>query len=174
MTISSDNVDPDQLEQPRRWDLRFIQRFMVVFGLLSSVFDYATFGVLFWMGRQMAESSQAFQSLFHTGWYVESVISASLVVYIYRTRLGLLKSHPSRTMLMATGLVILLTIALPYTPLAGLFEFSTLPPIFLLAVLVIVALYLGSAVITRNLFYRRMGIPGQRRTRRPRAAAILR
>lgn len=174
MTISSDNVDPDQLQQPRRWDIKFIQRFMVVFGLLSSVFDYATFGVLFWMGRQMAENSQAFQFLFHTGWYVESVISASLVVYVYRTRLNLLKSHPSRTMLMATALVILLTVVLPYTPLAGLFEFSALPPVFLLAVLVIVALYLGSAVIARNLFYRHMGIPGQHRTRRTHAVATVR
>ncbi len=170
MTISSDNVDPDQLKQPRRWDITFIRRFMVTFGVLSSVFDYLTFGVLFLLGRSLAENSAAFERLFHTGWFVESVVSATLVVFVIRTRLPLLKSRPSRIMLAITSLVILFTVALPYTPLAVPFEFTPLSPVFLLAVALIVALYLTSAIIANRVFYHTQGIPGQRRHRHPRRA----
>jgi P-type Mg2+ transporter len=165
MTISGDNVDPEQLQQPRRWDIAFIRRFMFTFGVLSSVFDYLTFGVLFLLGRSLAENSAAFERLFHTGWFVESVVSATLVVYVIRTRLPLLKSRPSRTMMIITALVIVFTVALPYTPLAKPFEFTPLSPVFLLSVVLIVALYVSSAIAARTFFYHRHGIPGQKRHR---------
>ncbi|MDZ4159854.1 MAG: magnesium-translocating P-type ATPase, partial [Anaerolineaceae bacterium] len=86
MTIANDNVDSGLIERPQRWNLGFIRRFMFVFGPLSSVFDFATFGMLLWLFR-------AEQSLFHSGWFVESVLSASLVVFAVRTRLPFNRSR---------------------------------------------------------------------------------
>ena len=88
MTIASDNVDPEMVAVPRRWDIRFIRRFMLVFGLLSSVFDYATFGVLLLV-------LHASPAEFRTGWFIESVASASLVVLVIRTRRPLFRSAPA-------------------------------------------------------------------------------
>ena len=74
MTIASDNVDDELVQAPRRWDIGFIRRFMIVFGLISSVFDYLTFGVLFWLNATVAQ--------FRTGWFIESIVSASLIVLV--------------------------------------------------------------------------------------------
>jgi len=147
MAIASDNVDPVFVQQPHRWDIGFIRRFMLIFGSLSSVFDYLTFGLLLLL--------RADPALFRTGWFIESVLSASLVVFALRTRLPFLRSYPSRTMLLVTGLVWLVTLAIPYSPLAGLLGFQALPPLYLLAVFAIVAAYFASAELTKRWFYRR-------------------
>ena len=109
-------------------------------------FDYLTFGVLLCLFH-------ANQELFQTGWFVESVLSAALVVFVVRTRLPFIKSLPSRTMMLVTGAVGLVTLLIPYSPLAGVLGFSPLPLRFLLAVFGIVALYLGSAELVKRLFY---------------------
>jgi Mg2+-importing ATPase len=124
---------------------------MLVFGPLSSVFDYLTFGLLFW-------GLNASQALFHTGWFVESVLSASLVVFALRTRLPLHRSRPGRALLAVTGLMVLVTVLLPYTPLAGLLGFTTLPPLYLLAIVAIVVAYVASAELVKRWFYRHFGI----------------
>jgi P-type Mg2+ transporter len=147
MTIASDNVDPVMVQQPQRWDIGFIRRFMLVFGLLSSVFDYLTFGLLYWLlglGPQF----------FHTGWFVESVWSATLVVFAIRTRLPITRSRPSRLMLLMTGLVGLVGLVLPYTPLARVMGFVPLPPWVLLAIAAIVIAYVLIAEIAKRWFYR--------------------
>jgi Mg2+-importing ATPase len=151
MTIANDNVDDVFVRQPHRWDIGFIRRFMLVFGPLSSVFDYLTFGLLFW-------GLNASQALFHTGWFVESVLSASLVVFALRTRLPLHRSRPGRALLAVTGLMVLVTVLLPYTPLAGLLGFTTLPPLYLLAIVAIVVAYVASAELVKRWFYRHFGI----------------
>ena len=125
MTIASDNVDDVFVERPHRMNINFIRRFMLVFGPLSSFFDFATFGVLLWL---MKASEQAF----HTGWFIESVLSAGIVVFAVRTRLPFLRSKPSRAMLGMTLLVVAITLCLPYTPLAGLLGFTPLPLTYLL------------------------------------------
>ena len=112
MTIASDNVDPEMVAVPRRWDIRFIRRFMLVFGLLSSVFDYATFGVLMLVFH--ADSGK-----FRTGWFTESVVSAALVVLVIRTRRPMFRSVPSWKLLTATLLVAAAVIVIPFTPLRG-------------------------------------------------------
>jgi Mg2+-importing ATPase len=147
MTIAGDNVDNVWVEQPHRWDIGFIRRFMLVFGPLSSVFDFVTFGILFFL-------LHADQALFQTAWFVESVVSAGLVVLILRSRLPLLRSRPSRAMLLATLLVIAVTCALPYTPLARLLGFGPLPLLYLVAIALVILLYAISADVARHFFYR--------------------
>jgi Mg2+-importing ATPase len=150
MMIAGDNVDDVMIEKPRRWDIGFIRRFMMVFGPLSSLFDFATFAVLLW-------GVKAGAMVFHTSWFIESVLSAGLVVFAIRTRLPFHHSRPSRAMLGMTALVIAITVALPYTPLAGLLGFTPLPISYLLAIVVIIALYFISAEITKRWFYRKYG-----------------
>jgi len=148
MTIATDSVDREMLGQPRRWNIKFIRNFMLVFGLLSSVFDYMTFGVLLLvLHASVAE--------FRTGWFVESVVSASMIVLVVRTRGSFLKSKPGRALLTATGLVALVTIILPYTPLGTLFGFAPIPIPYLLTLLLIVVLYIISAEMAKNFFYKR-------------------
>jgi Mg2+-importing ATPase len=147
MTIASDNVDDVLVQQPRRWDIRFIRRFMLIFGPLSSFFDFATFGVLLWLMK-------ANETAFHTGWFIESVLSAGLVVFAVRTRLPFMRSKPSRGMLGMTLLVAAIALALPYTPLSGLLDFKPLPLTYLLLIFGIVALYFVSAEMTKRWFYR--------------------
>jgi P-type Mg2+ transporter len=147
MTIANDNVDQEMIDRPRRWDINFIRRFMLVFGTLSSFFDFATFAVLLWLLK-------ANEQTFHTGWFVESVLSAGIVVFAVRTRLPLLHSQPSRAMLAMTALAASITLVLPYTPLAGLLGFTPLPPVFLLFIFVIVTLYILSAELAKHWFYK--------------------
>jgi Mg2+-importing ATPase len=149
MTIATDTVDPELVNRPQRWDIGFIRRFMVTFGLLSSVFDYMTFGVLLWV-------LHATTNQFRTGWFLESVVSASLIVLVIRTRHLFFRSRASIYLICATGFVILLTLFLPYSPLANLFEFTHLPPLFMAALAVILLLYVAGAELAKKWFYSRL------------------
>jgi len=147
MTIAGDNVDQVSLEGPLRWNIALIRRFMLVFGPLSSFFDYATVGVLLGL-------LGATPGLFRTGWFVESLLSAGLVVFVLRTRLPFFRSRPSRTMLGVTALVMMITVLIPYSPIAGVLNFQALPPLYLLAMVPIVGCYFGSAELAKRWFYR--------------------
>lgn len=149
MTIATDSVDKESITQPKRWDIKFIQKFMVVFGLISSVFDYLTFFVLMWLFKAGEQS-------FQTGWFTESVISASLIVLVVRTRKPFLKSLPGKLLAGTTLLVVLAVLALPYTPVAGLFGFSAMPLNFYLANLGIVTAYIFSAEMAKKWFYKKV------------------
>jgi Mg2+-importing ATPase len=146
MTIATDTVDAEMVEQPRRWDTRFIRNFMMTFGLISSVFDYATFGVLRLLGSTAQE--------FRTGWFLESVVSASLIVLVVRTRKPFFMSRPSRRLAVATCLVVGATITLPSTPLGAVFGFTPLGLWYLGALGAVVALYIVTAELTKRVFYR--------------------
>jgi Mg2+-importing ATPase len=146
MTIATDNVDREAVEKPRRWDIKFIRKFMVTFGLLSSVFDYLTFGVLLFV-------LHATTNQFRTGWFMESVISAAAVVLVVRTRKPFFKSRPGKYLLIATLLIIAATFVLPLTPLGEVFGFQPLPLWFLLVIVAIVLLYIVGAEITKRVFY---------------------
>jgi Mg2+-importing ATPase len=163
MAIASDLVDPEQTVVPRRWDIRFIRDFMLTFGLVSSVFDYATFGVLLFVLRAGAAE-------FRTGWFVESVLSASMVVLVIRTRRPFLRSRPGRWLTIATVSVWAATLALPYTPLGALFKFVPLPWPFLAWLAAILIVYMSAAELAKALFYRAHPDAPKRR-RRPRAVA---
>jgi P-type Mg2+ transporter len=146
MTIAGDTVDAEMVERPRRWDTRFIRNFMMTFGLISSVFDYATFGVLHVLGATAEQ--------FRTGWFVESVVSASLIVLVVRTRKPFFLSRPSRSLAMATGLVVAATLALPFTPLAAVFGFVAVGLRYLGPLAAVVALYIVTAELVKRRFYR--------------------
>ena len=150
MTIAGDNVDHEFVEKPRRLDIKFIRQFMLVFGSLSSFFDLATFAVLLWVFK-------AGEQMFHTGWFLESVLSAMVVVFALRTRLPFTRSHPSRMMIIVTILIAVVTLWLPYSPLAGLLGFTPLPALYLVSIFGIVLLYFFSAEFAKRIFYRKFG-----------------
>jgi Mg2+-importing ATPase len=147
MTIATDSVDPDMVDRPRRWDIRYIRRFMLIFGLVSSVFDYLTFAVLHFVLHATPEQ-------FRTGWFLESVVSASLVVLVIRTRQPFFKSQPSRYLLGATLLVVVATVILPYSPFSALMGFTPLPALYLGVMAAIVGLYIVAAEMAKRVFYR--------------------
>ena len=147
MTIATDCVDPELVDRPRRWNLAFIRRFMLAFGLVSSVFDFLTFGVLLLLLHAGPE-------LFRSGWFLESVVSASLVVLVIRTRRPFLESIPGRALIAATLAVAAITFLVPLTPLGTLFGFGRLPALFYPAILGIVLLYIAAAEGAKRLFYR--------------------
>ena len=147
MTIATDNVDDEMVKMPRRWDLRFIRNFMMTFGLVSSVFDYLTFGALLLVANATTEQ-------FRTGWFVESVVSASLTVLVIRTRRPLFRSRPGRQLLATTLLVVAGAVALPYSPVAASLGFQPLPASLLAMIAIIVALYAATAELAKHAFYR--------------------
>jgi Mg2+-importing ATPase len=145
MTIANDNVDAELVEQPRRWDLAFIRNFMLAFGALSSVFDYLTFGLLL--------ALQATPEQFRTGWFLESVISASLVVLVIRSRRPFFKCRPGTYLLIATLLIVGVTLAFPWTPLGKTFGFQPLPVSILIVLGGIIGLYILTTEVTKKIFY---------------------
>ncbi len=149
MAIATDSVDAINIQSPQKWDLGFIRRFMIIFGLLSSIFDYLTFGVLLFI-------MHANEKTFQTGWFVESVISAILIVLVVRTRLSFLKSLPGKYLSIATILVFVFVLFLPVTPLAVWFGFVKLPLTYYGLMVLIVLAYLFSAEFAKRLFYRKI------------------
>jgi Mg2+-importing ATPase len=149
MTIATDSVDKELIDYPRRWDIKTIRKFMITFGIVSSVFDYLTFGVLLFI-------LHASQVQFRTGWFLESVISASLIVLVIRSRRPSFKSRPGKYLLIATLSIVVATLILPFTPLADIFGFSPLPIPFLLLIGIIVLFYIIIAEIVKTVFYKKV------------------
>jgi Mg2+-importing ATPase len=146
MAIATDTVDNEMVDYPRRWDIKAIRKFMMIFGLLSSVFDYLTFGALLFI-------LHAAPDRFRTGWFLESVVSASLIVLVIRSRKPFFKSRPSPYLLTATLLVMVVTLMLPFTPLGEIFGFSQLPIAFPLLIGIIVIMYMITAEMAKTVFY---------------------
>lgn len=148
MNIAGDSVDPDLIAQPRRWDIAFIRDFMLTFGLISSVFDYVTFGVLLWVLK-------ANEIQFHTGWFLESILTELLIVFIVRTRQPFYKSRPGRLLLIVSVVAAILTLALPYSPLSSLLGLTPLPFSILLTLLGITLGYLLLSETAKHFFYKK-------------------
>jgi P-type Mg2+ transporter len=150
--IPLDTVDEEFLTRPRHWDMAFIRKFMLAIGPISSVFDFLTFFV-------MLRLFHASEILFHTGWFIESLATQVLVIFIIRTRFSPLKSHP-HPWLAATSLIVVGVAALlPFTPLSTLLGF-TRPPLGLFVVLaIIVGAYLGCVEYVKRWFYHRLAAP---------------
>jgi P-type Mg2+ transporter len=147
MTIATDSVDEEMVDHPRRWDIGFIRNFMLVFGFLSSVFDYLTFGALFFI-------LNATPGQFRTGWFMESVISASMIVLVIRTKKPFFRSKPGKYLFWATLLIAVFALLFPFMPIGRVFGFSQLPISFLLLMGLIVASYIIMAEMVKGIFYR--------------------
>jgi Mg2+-importing ATPase len=151
MTIATDSVDKEMIDYPRRWNIKAIRKFMITFGIVSSVFDYLTFGLLLLV-------LHATEIQFRTGWFLESVISASLIVLVIRSRKPAYKSKPGKYLLIATLSIVIITLILPYTPFASIFGFSALPLPFLLFIGLIIIMYIFTAELVKKVFYKRVQI----------------
>ena len=146
MAIASDNVDREWIERPRRWSIRNLRSFMVVFGPISSVFDFLTFGVLLWVW-------QAGPELFRTGWFVESLMTELLITLVVRTYRPFYRSKPGRMLWLATLIMTLVTLAVPYLSGMTIFDFEPLPPALLASLLAITALYVAASELAKRLIY---------------------
>jgi len=149
MTIATDSVDEEMIDYPRRWDIKAIRKFMITFGLVSSVFDYITFGLLLLV-------LHANEGQFRTGWFLESVISASMIVLVIRSRKPFFRSKPGKYLQIATFSIAFITLILPFTPLGNVFGFSPLTLTTYLLLLAIVIVYIVSAEITKRIFYKKV------------------
>ncbi len=147
--IAGDAVDPELVAKPRRWDMRFIARFMGEFGLLSSVFDLATFGTLLWVFHATPES-------FRTGWFVESLLTELLAALVVRTRRPFFSSRPGRFLSISTLVLVPIAFAIPFAPLSGLLGFVPMSLGVSVAIAVIALGYVLSAEVLKRWFYRSM------------------
>jgi Mg2+-importing ATPase len=146
--IPSDRVDGTYMRKPKRWDIAFIRRYMLLTGPLSSVFDFATFAVMLWV-------FEAGPVLFRTGWFVESLATQTLVIFVIRTTGPPWRSRPSRGLAWGVSACAAAGALLPFTPLAPWLGFTPLPPLFFGFLLVMVVAYLGLMEVVKRWFYRR-------------------
>jgi len=175
--IPSDRVDPEFSTTPRKWNIGNIRRFMTFIGPMSSIFDYATFLLMLfffgcvnlgaaapaWLAAQFAGAAAPDQTyaaaLFHTGWFVESILTQTLIVHIIRTRkIPFIQSRASPVMLFFTLLVMALGAALPYLPFAGYFGFVPLPAIYWAWIGGFLAMYCVLTHLVKTWFFRRYGV----------------
>jgi len=156
ITIPTDNVDVSYIDKPRRWDIKLIRDFMLYIGPISSIYDFLTFYALL-------KIFNASEALFHTGWFVESLATQTLVLFVIRTAGNPFRSRPSLPLAMTTVLIVLVGILLPFSPLANVFGLTPLPAMFFL--------FLGGTVMTYlllvELVKRRLMGRRQHRHRRP-------
>jgi Mg2+-importing ATPase len=150
VSIPSDNVDAAMVRKPKRWQIGFIRQFMMIIGPISSIYDFLTFVVLL---RVFHASTN--ESLFHSGWFVESLATQTLVVFVIRTAANPLKSRPSRQLLISVLAVVAVATLLPYTPLGRLLRFTPLPLSLLAAIAILAVTYLFLVQAVKSWFYRR-------------------
>ena len=155
--IPMDEVDDELLAQPRHWDIKFIRNFMLVLGSVSSIFDFLTFGLLLWVFN-------ATEALFQTGWFMESLATQVLVIFIIRTRGSPLRSRPNPVLAGTSLAVAAVGILLPYTAIGRWFGFIPLPLAFLAALGAMVVCYLVLAEGVKRWFYHRFAPHGVTRS----------
>jgi Mg2+-importing ATPase len=147
-TIASDRVDPEWVDKPRRWDTVFIRDFMVLFGLLSSVFDLLTFGALLWIFQAAAPE-------FRTGWFIESLMTELVIALVVRTRRPFYRSRPGKPLLYSTVAVMAFALVLPYLPWGTAFGFAPLPAPLMLGMIGLTLVYVLAVEAAKKWFYTR-------------------
>jgi Mg2+-importing ATPase len=148
ITIASDNVDLEMVEKPRRWNTKFIRNYMVLFGIVSSIFDFLTFGTLLLLFRASPDE-------FRTGWFIESLITELVIALVVRTRHLFWRSRPGKLLLATTLIFIGIALVIPYLPFISVFGFVPLPASLMLAMLGLTALYVLATEVTKKFFYSR-------------------
>jgi len=153
MGIASDNVDPEMVNRPHRWNIRFIRDFTVIFGLISSIFDGLTFGTLWFVfGVAQNTGSEHYRALFRTGWFVESLLTELIVALVVRTSRLCFRSKPGRLLWVSTLIVTSVTFALPYLPGAEFLDFTPLPLPLMAALIAITLLYVLATEAAKKFF----------------------
>lgn len=145
--LADDRVDPELVERPRRWDIGFIGRFMLVFGLVSSAFDILTFGML-------TRVFQATPDIFRTGWFVESLLTELVIALVVRTRRPFFQSRPGTVLLGSTLVLIAVTGAIPFLPYASQLGFVPVPGAMLGGLAAITIGYVAVTELVKRWFYR--------------------
>jgi Mg2+-importing ATPase len=148
VTIASDNVDTEMVVIPRRWNTKFIRDYMVLFGLVSSVFDFLTFGTLLFLFHASPDE-------FRTGWFIESLITELVIALVVRTRHLFLRSRPGKLLLASSLVFIGIALVIPYLPFISVFGFIPLSPSLMLSMLGLTALYVVATELTKKYFYSR-------------------
>jgi len=164
--IPMDNVDEDYLVSPRKWNLKSIKKFMLFIGPISSIFDYATFFLMLFFFRCINFSNPSFagmkgyyEQLFHTGWFVESLLTQTIIIYIIRTkRIPFFQSTPSAPMVLTTAAVMLTGIWLPYSPFAGKLGFVPLPGAYWGWIALFILLYACITHKVKTWFFNKYGV----------------
>ena len=149
VALPTDSVDQEYVEKPRPWNIKFLKKFILFIGPISSIFDLLTFGVMIFIFH-------ASPSLFQTGWFVESLTTQILVIYIIRTnKIPFIESRPSRVLVLSTLSIVMVGMILPFTFLGTYFNFTPLPPLFFGILILMSAVYLLMVQFIKNLFLRR-------------------
>ncbi len=149
--IASDRVDQEWMSTPHRWDTQFIRDYMVLFGLLSSAFDFLTFGALLWF-------FQSTPAEFRTGWFLESLLTELVIALVVRTRGPFYRSRPGTLLLTSTFMVISLALLLPYLPSHALFGFVPLPASMVLGMIGLTLAYIVAVELAKKIFYARQSL----------------
>jgi Mg2+-importing ATPase len=154
--IPTDGVDEEYLARPRRWEIGNIGRFMITIGPISSLFDYATYCTMYFL---FGARTPAQAALFQTGWFVESIISQTLIIHVIRTgRLAFIESRASTPLMLTSLGVCAVGAMLPYSPFAGALGFVPLPPLFWPILALMVLAYLALTHLMKVWFHRRFGL----------------
>jgi Mg2+-importing ATPase len=151
VAIPSDNIDKEYLEKSRPWNVNYIKKFMIVFGPISSIFDFITFGILLFIFH-------ASEQFFHTGWFLESLCTQTLIIHIIRTgKKPFIESKPSQFLLFTSIYIVTIGLVIPFTPLGQYFGFVLLPPTYFLALIAIVGTYLLLVQLVKKWFIKKYG-----------------
>jgi Mg2+-importing ATPase len=152
--VASDEVDPEYLAKPRQWDLKAIARFMVCVGPISSIFDYCTFAFMWFV-----LGAQTNAKLLQTGWFVESLLTQTLIVHVIRTgRIPFLQSRASLPLTVTGAAICLIGMILPFSPVASWFGFVPLPGIYWLFLAAVIVAYMGLTQFVKTRMVRRFGV----------------
>jgi Mg2+-importing ATPase len=146
LSVASDHVDSEELARPKEWDIKLIRRFMIVFGLHSSFFDFLTFYILY---NYFRLSNAPFQ----TGWFLESTITELLIIFVVRTKKTIYKSKPGRLLFISSIMALALIIFLPFSPFAGVLGFSIAHPAQIIAISIILLAYIITADLLKKAFF---------------------
>lgn len=150
ITLPTDHVDNRDIQIPPKWDLSFLKKFMLTFGVISSLFDFVTFGLLFFMFKLP-------EGQFQTGWFIESLATQIFVIYIIRTKkVPFIQSSPSMALAATTACAVAIGWIIPFTPLGRYFIFGILPISIVITIGAIVLIYLISVEFAKRIFYRRI------------------
>lgn len=151
LSIPTDNVDKDYLIRPKPWNMDFIKKFVIYIGPISSIFDFVTFGVMWFVFHASPE-------LFRTGWFIESLFTQVLVVHIIRTnKIPFIESKPSKALLITTVGIIIFSWIIPYSFLGKPFDFAPLPILFFAILIVMAMAYLILVQVVKKWFIRKFG-----------------